>query len=66
MMVKVIEVLSTSPNSWEDAAQNAVKEASKTIRNISGVDVIGFKAEVKDERIVEYRVHARIAFVVER
>ena len=66
MMIKVIEVLSTSPNSWEEASQNAVKEASKTIRNITGVDVVGFKAEVKDGKIVEYKAHARIAFLVER
>lgn len=66
MMIKVIEVLSTSPNSWEEAAQNAVKEASKTIRNITGVDVVGFKAEVEDGKIVEYKAHARIAFLVER
>lgn len=65
-MIEVIEVLSTSPNSWEEAAQNAVKEAGKTIRNITGVDVIGFKGEAKDGKIVEYKVHARTAFVVER
>ena len=65
MIVKIIEILSTSPNSWEEASQNAVKEASKSIRNITGVDVIGFKAEVKDGKIVEYRVNARIAFIKE-
>lgn len=66
MMVKIIEALSTSPHNWEEAAQNAVTEASKTLRNITGVDVIGFKGEVKEGRIVEYKAHVRIAFVVER
>ena len=66
MTVKIIEMLSTSPNSWEEAAQNAVTEASKTLRNITGVDVIGFKGEVKEGKIVAYKAHVRIAFVIER
>ncbi|MFH1008228.1 MAG: dodecin family protein [Candidatus Latescibacterota bacterium] len=66
MMVKIIEILSTSPDSWEDAAQNAVTESGKTLRNITGVDVIGFKGEVKDGKIVTYKVHVRIAFSVDR
>lgn len=66
MVVKIIEMLSTSPESWEEAAQNAVTEASKTLRNITGVDVVGFKAEVKEGDIVQYKAHVRIAFVVDR
>lgn len=66
MTVKFIELMSTSPHSWEEAAQNAVTEASKTLRNITGMDVIGFKTEVKDGKITEYKAHVRIAFMVER
>ncbi|NQT18446.1 MAG: dodecin domain-containing protein [Planctomycetes bacterium] len=65
MVVKVIELLSTSPNSWEEAAQNAVTEATKTIRDITGVDVIGFKGTVKKGKIVDYKAHVRVAFTVE-
>jgi flavin-binding protein dodecin len=64
MIVKVIEVVSESTKSWEDAAQNAVTDASKTIKNITGVDVIGFKGEVKDGKIVKYKAHCKLAFVV--
>lgn len=64
-IVKVLELVTESAKSWEDAAQNAVKDASRTVKNITGVDVIGFKAEVKDARIIKYKAHCKIAFVVE-
>jgi flavin-binding protein dodecin len=43
-VVKVIELMSESPKSWEDAAQNAVKEASKTLRNIRSIYIKDFTA----------------------
>ena len=65
MVVKVVELLSTSANSWEEAAQNGVTEAAKTIRNITGVDVIGFKGTVEKGKITEYKAHVRVAFTVQ-
>jgi len=65
-VVKIIELIGNSPNSWEEAAQNAVKEAAKTVRNIKGVDVKHCTAKVEKNRIVEYRAAVKIAFVVER
>jgi len=65
-VVKVIELIGSSTVSWEDAVENAVKEAAKTVRNIVGVDVVGFTAKVKDGDIIEYRANVKIAFVVER
>ena len=64
--VKIIELLGISDESWEKAVETAVKEASKTIRNITGVDVVGWKAEVKDGKIVAYKANVKIAFLVER
>jgi flavin-binding protein dodecin len=64
-IVKILELVTESDKSWEDAAQNAVRDASRTVKNITGVDVIGFKAEVKDKNIVKYKAHCKIAFVVE-
>ena len=64
-IVKVIEVVSESTKSWEDAAANAVKDASSTVKNITGVDVIGFKAEVKDGVITKYKANCKVAFIVE-
>jgi hypothetical protein len=64
-VAKVVELIGSSPNSWEEAAENAVEAAAKTIRNIRGVDVQHCTAKVKDNRIVEYRVDVKIAFIVE-
>lgn len=64
-VAKVIELIGSSPTSWEDATANAVEAASRTVRNIRGVDLKRCTAKVKDNKIVEYRVDVKIAFVVE-
>ncbi len=64
-VVKVIELLGSSEKSWEDAADNAVKKALGSVRNVKSVDVIGFKAKVKEGKIAEYRAHLKVAFTVE-
>lgn len=63
-VVKVIELVGTSTASWEDAAKNAVAEAAKTVRNITGIDVIGQTAVVEDSVIKEFRANVKVAFVV--
>jgi len=65
-VVKIIELIGTSPNSWSEAAQNAVTEAAKTSKNIEGVHVKRCTAKVIDDNIVEYNVNVKIAFTVER
>ena len=65
-VVKVIELLSESPKSWEDAAQSAVNEASKTLRNIRSIYVKEFTAEVDEGKITNYRVNAKVTFDLER
>jgi len=64
-MLKVIEVLTESDKSWEDAAQNAVREAGKTVRNIKSVYIKDFEATVDGDRIVNYRINAKISFMLE-
>ncbi len=59
---KVIEVLSESKKGWEDAAQKAVADASKTIKNIKSIYVKEMSASVKDGQIASYRVNANITF----
>jgi dodecin len=61
---KVIEVISQSEKSWEDAAQRAVKDAGRTVENIRSIWVKNFEAVVKNNAIVEYRVNAKITFEV--
>jgi len=65
-VVKIVELIGSSPNGWEEAAGNAVKEAAKTVRNIKGVDVKRCTAKVEKNKIVEYRAVVKIAFIVER
>lgn len=64
-VVKMIELLGSSPTSWEDAARRAVAEAARTVRKISGADVLSQTAVVKDGVITEYRAGVKIAFVVD-
>ena len=64
-VIKVIELIGTSPTSFDDAVKVALERASRTVRGISGLDVIGQKAVVKDNKIVEYRVVIKVAFSLE-
>jgi flavin-binding protein dodecin len=64
-VLKVIELVGTSPNSWEEATENAIDKAAETLRHIAGADVVGQNVVVKDGDIVEYRVDVKVAFVVE-
>ena len=65
MAVKVIEVIGESSKSWEDAAQNAVESAAKTVRNILGIEAVGCTAAVKNGKITKYKTTIKIAFGVE-
>jgi hypothetical protein len=64
-VVKVIELLAQSGKSWEDAAQLAVDAAAKSVRNIKSIYIENMQGTVADNKIVEYRVDAKISFVVE-
>lgn len=63
-ILKVIEVLSNSEKSWEDATRKAVKEASKTVKNIRSVYIQDQSAIVKDGDVTEFRVNIKITFEV--
>ena len=64
-VLKVIELVGTSPNSWEEATSNAVKKAAESLRGIVGADVVGQNVVVKDGAVTEYRVNVKVAFLVE-
>ena len=64
-VVKVVELVGTSNKSWQDAAEQAVAEASQSLRHITGVDVVNQTAQVNDGKITEYRTTLNVAFVVE-
>jgi hypothetical protein len=65
-VVKVIELMSQSPKSWEDATQAAVEEAAKTLRNVRSVYIKEFTAEVDNGKVTNYRVNAKVTFDLER
>lgn len=64
-VLKVIEVLSSSEKSWEDATKKAVAHASKTLKNIRSVYVQDQSAAVKDNEVTEFRVNLKITFEIE-
>lgn len=64
-VVKVIELLAQSDKSWEDAAQQAIDAAAKSVRNIKAIYIENLQAVVEDQKIVGYRVDAKVSFVVE-
>jgi hypothetical protein len=65
-VAKVVTIIGNSPDSFAQAAQVAVAEAAKTIRGITGADVISMSCEVDGDRIVTYRTTVNVSFGVER
>ncbi len=65
-VVKIIELIGSSPNGWEEATKNALAEAAMTINNIKSIYVKRCNAKVENNKIVEYRAVVKIAFVVQR
>jgi flavin-binding protein dodecin len=64
-IVKVLEVIAESDKSFDDAAQQAVKEAATTVRGIKSIWIDNFSGVVEGDRIVRYRVNAKLSFMVE-
>lgn len=64
-IVKVVEVVAQSNKSFDDAAQQAVSETAKSVRGIRSVWIDNFSGVVEGDRIVEFRVNAKVSFVVE-
>jgi hypothetical protein len=65
-VVKVIEIMAQSDKSWEDAVNEAVKEASKTVENIKSVYVKEFLSEVENNQVTAYRVNCKVSFMISR
>jgi hypothetical protein len=64
-IVKVLEVIAQSEKSFDDAAQQAVREAAASVRGIKSIWIENFSGVVEGDRIVEYRVNAKVSFLVE-
>jgi flavin-binding protein dodecin len=65
-IVKIIELVGESPQSWEDAVREVVMEAQKTLRGITRIGVKEFEVCLRDEKIQVFRVRAEVCFELER
>ena len=63
-VVKIIELVGESKSSWEDAVQNAVFDASKSVDGITGVEIYNLTANIDSGKIVEYKANVKVAFGV--
>jgi flavin-binding protein dodecin len=64
-VIRVVELVGVSAQSWSDAAQQAVARAAESTRHITGLDVLHSSAVVRDGKVIEYHVNVKVAFVVE-
>ncbi len=64
-VVKVVELVGSSPRSFSDAVRNAVQTAARTIRGIQGVEVISSSATVEGSEITNYKVNVKLAFLID-
>jgi hypothetical protein len=59
---KVIELIGTSPTSWEEAAKNAVDTAGKSLKNLRIAEVVEFDMKVEEGKVTAYRARVKISF----
>jgi flavin-binding protein dodecin len=62
--IKVLELIGTSTKNWEDAAENAIQEATETLQGITGLEVMAQTAKVENGKVTEYRTTVKVAFLV--
>lgn len=65
-VLNTIELEGVSSESWKDAAEEALREASKTLRNIRRMDILGTSAVVEGGEVIEFRTQVRLIFEVAR
>lgn len=64
-VARITEVIGSSDKSWDDAVNNALERANKTLRGLTGLEVTKMNAHIEDGKIKEYRSHIRITFILE-
>jgi flavin-binding protein dodecin len=65
-VVKIIELVGESKESWQDAANNVIKEAQKTLRGITRIGIEEFDLRMANDKVDVYRVRAKVSFRIER
>lgn len=64
-VARITEVIGSSKKSWDDAVNNALKRANKTLRGLTGIEITKMNAHIEDGKISEYRAHIKITFILE-
>jgi dodecin len=64
-VARLTEVVGGSPKSWDDAVQQALSRANKTIRGLTGIEVTKMNAHIENGKITEYRAHVKITFILD-
>ena len=62
---KIVELVGTSPNSWEEAAKHAVETASKTLRDLRVADITQMDMKIENGKVVAYRARVKLSFKYE-
>lgn len=63
-VAKVSEIICSSTKSFDDAIQNGLKRANKTLKGVSGAWVKNMKIEMKNGKITDYRVSLKVTFIL--
>jgi len=64
-VARVTKITAASPRSWQDAVNEGLRRANKTLRGLTGLEVISQKAHIEKGKITEYRVTMEITFILE-
>ncbi len=64
-VARITEVVGGSPKSWDDAVQQALSRANKTIRGLTGIEITKMNAHIENGKITEYRAHMKITFILD-
>lgn len=64
-VARVTKIIGSSPHSWQDAVSEALRRANKTLRNLTGLEVIEQKAKIENGKITEYRATLEVTFILE-
>ncbi|RJP70782.1 MAG: dodecin domain-containing protein [Candidatus Abyssobacteria bacterium SURF_17] len=64
-VARVTEIIASSPKGFETAITEGLKRANKTLRGLTGIEVVAMKAKVENGKITEYRVQMNITFILE-
>lgn len=65
MVIKVLDLVGTSNESWQQAAENALREAAKSVDHITGLEVVNMTADVREGELRSFTTNVKVAFAVD-